>query len=71
MAVQIERSKEVMFLLKEIKMGIEEIKEMLYPEQRIRPEFVKEVKRTEREMAKGKKKRFSSKKEVEEWLRKM
>ena len=45
-------------------MDIEEIKEMLYPESRIKPEFVKEVQKVEKEMALGKVKKFSSKKEV-------
>lgn len=69
--LQLEKPKEIIFLLREIKMDIEELKEMIYPEKRIRPEFIREVKRVEKEMARGKKKRFSSKREVEEWLRKM
>jgi septal ring factor EnvC (AmiA/AmiB activator) len=64
------QSKE-MLLLKEIKADIEELKEMIYPETRIRQEFVEEIKRMEREMAKGKAKKFKSKKEVKEWLKKL
>jgi septal ring factor EnvC (AmiA/AmiB activator) len=64
------QSKE-MLLLKEIKADIEELKEMIYPETRIRQEFVEEIKRVEREMAKGKTKKFKSKKEVKEWLKKL
>jgi septal ring factor EnvC (AmiA/AmiB activator) len=64
------QSKE-MLLLKEIKADIEELKEMIYPETRIRQEFVEEIKRVEGEMAKGKTKKFKSKKEVKEWLKKL
>jgi septal ring factor EnvC (AmiA/AmiB activator) len=64
------QSKE-MLLLKEIKADIEELKEMIYPETRIRQEFVEEIKRVEREMTKGKTKKFKSKKEVKEWLKKL
>ena len=70
MPIQIEQPKEFLFLLKEIKTDVEEIKEMLYSEDKIRPEFIKDVERVEKEMTKGKMKRFS-KKEAEQWLKQM
>lgn len=48
----------------------EKVDELICPdESKIRPEFVKEVKKIEQEMSRGRLKRFGSREEVEKWLK--